>query len=272
MNLDFFDFLLTLFGLIYICPLLLTNILSAISDVIQIGYKLARPISHQYHHTPENHIHNEESTVNSNVNPSQVISSKINLSTPNHTTIQARFNSKTPITPRTENMSTSLAQEINATVKSAETRLNAEMTKVSPEVEAKMFEAAFAVRDRAYCVYSKFNVGAALLTPEGEIVPGCNIENASYGHTICAERSAICKGVSEGKRQFVAVAIVTNADAFTSPCGACRQMLREFSDPKKMCVMLDDNKGGRFRQPLEYFLPMSFGPDHLLDANKASKY
>ena len=106
MNLDFFDFLLTLFGLIYICPLLLTNILSAISDVIQIGYKLARPISHQYHHTPENHIHNEESTVNSNVNPSQVISSKINLSTLNHTTIQARFNSKTPITPRTENMST----------------------------------------------------------------------------------------------------------------------------------------------------------------------
>jgi len=268
MNLDFFDFLLTFFGFTYTCPLLLTNILFIIKDVIEIvlGYKVAQPISpsnkvNQVHHTPENDIHIEESTVNT---------SQANLSTPNHTTIQARYNSKTPITPRTE--MTSLAQEINASVKSAESNINPQMTKVSPEVEAKMFEAAFEVRDRAYCVYSKFNVGAALLTPEGEIVPGCNIENASYGHTICAERSAICKAVSEGKRQFVAVAIVTNADDFVSPCGACRQMLREFSDPKKMCVMLDDNKGGRFRQPLEYFLPMSFGPDHLLDSNKSSKY
>ena len=263
MNLDFFDFLLTFFGYIYTCPLLLTNILGH-------TYKLTHPISpssqvnqvhrnREIHHAPTNHI--GISTVNS---------SQANLSTPNHTTVQARYNSERPITPRTK--MTSLAQDINASVKSAESRINTQMTKVSPEIEAKMFEAAFEVRDRAYCVYSKFNVGAALLTPDGEIVPGCNIENASYGHTICAERSAICKAVSEGKRQFVAVAIVTNADDFVSPCGACRQMLREFSDPSKMCVMLDDNKGGRFRQPLEYFLPMSFGPDHLLDSNKSSKY
>ena len=149
---------------------------------------------------------------------------------------------------------------------------HSKMFVVSPEIEAKMFEQAYEVRDRAYCVYSKFNVGAALLTPELEIVPGCNIENASYGHTICAKRSAICKGVSEGKRKFAAVAIVTNEKDYVSPCGACRQMLREFADPSVMCVMLDDNKGGRFKKPLEWFLPMSFGPDNLLDENLVSKF
>ena len=147
-----------------------------------------------------------------------------------------------------------------------------EMYQVPPEIEKKMFEEAYKVRDRAYCVYSKFNVGAALLTPEGEIVPGCNIENASYGHTICAERSAICKGVSEGKRKFVAVAIVTNCEEFVSPCGACRQMLREFANPKEMCVMLDDNKNNHLKKPLEWFLPMSFGPDNLLDEENNSKF
>jgi cytidine deaminase len=87
---------------------------------------------------------------------------------------------------------------------------------------------AAVARQRAYAPFSKFKVGAALRTKEGEIVTGCNIENASYGLTLCAERVAVFKAVSEGLRDFDAIAVVADSDRPTAPCGACRQILWEF--------------------------------------------
>ncbi len=84
------------------------------------------------------------------------------------------------------------------------------------------------VRESAYAPYSKFKVGAALLAASGEIVTGCNIENASYGLTMCAERVAVFKAVSEGFRDFEAIAVVADSPRPTAPCGACRQILWEF--------------------------------------------
>jgi cytidine deaminase len=89
-------------------------------------------------------------------------------------------------------------------------------------------QAARAAREHAVATYSHFKVGAALRTPAGKIYTGCNVENASYGLTICAERVALFKALSEGEREFTAVAVVADTDAPTPPCGACRQLLWEF--------------------------------------------
>jgi cytidine deaminase len=99
----------------------------------------------------------------------------------------------------------------------------------------KLIAAAKAAQRRAHAPYSKFRVGAALLTKSGKIITGCNVENASYGLTICAERVAITKAVSEGHRQFRAIAVVAPAAA-VSPCGACRQVLAEFGEMLVMCA------------------------------------
>lgn len=128
-------------------------------------------------------------------------------------------------------------------------------------VEALVQEAAEA-RRRAYIPYSHFAVGAALLTRSGKVYTGCNIENASYGLTVCAERVAIWKAVSEGEREFVALAVVT-ADG-VSPCGACRQVLAEFAP--EMSVLIADPQGVRWTAtPLE-LLPGAFLPDDLRPA------
>ena len=87
---------------------------------------------------------------------------------------------------------------------------------------------AAAARDRAIAPYSGFKVGAALRTRSGKIYEGCNIENASYGLTVCAERVALLKALSEGEREFSDIAVVTDAKVLTTPCGACRQLLWEF--------------------------------------------
>jgi cytidine deaminase len=94
----------------------------------------------------------------------------------------------------------------------------------------KTINKAKAVRERAYCPYSKFSVGAALLCADGiTIIDGCNVENVSYGLTICAERSAIVRAVSQGEKEFKCVAICAEMkDEFVGPCGACRQVLAEF--------------------------------------------
>jgi cytidine deaminase len=91
-----------------------------------------------------------------------------------------------------------------------------------------LVDAARKVRLNAHAPYSGFKVGAALQTPEGRIITGCNVENATYGLTICAERVAIVKAISEGERRFSRIAVVADTNAPTPPCGACRQILWEF--------------------------------------------
>jgi len=92
----------------------------------------------------------------------------------------------------------------------------------------KLMEAALAARDNAHAPFSKFKVGAAIEDETGRIFTGCNVENATYGLTICAERVAVFKAVSEGARKFVRIAVAADSDVLTPPCGACRQILWEF--------------------------------------------
>ena len=105
---------------------------------------------------------------------------------------------------------------------------------LTKEEEKTLLDAAQAVREHSYSPYSKFKVGAAVLTRDGEIFTGTNIENASYGLTVCAERNSIFAAVSAGKRRFRALALITQklpGLAFNSPCGACRQVMSEFMAP-----------------------------------------
>lgn len=114
---------------------------------------------------------------------------------------------------------------------------------------------------RAYCPYSKFRVGAALLTEEGEIVSGCNIENASYGLTICAERTAVFHAVALGHQGIKAVVIYTPTSFPTAPCGACRQVLNEFA-PEAEVVCICDGRD-EIRMTVRELLPSAFGPHNL---------
>ncbi|QDU18368.1 cytidine deaminase [Urbifossiella limnaea] len=121
--------------------------------------------------------------------------------------------------------------------------------------------AAAIARSRAFAPYSKFQVGAALETADGAIVMGCNVESASYGLTMCAERTAIFKGVSEGLRRFVKVAVVTDTDAPTPPCGACRQLLWEFAPDA--VVLLANLKGDVLKFTVRELLPAAFDAGQL---------
>ena len=120
----------------------------------------------------------------------------------------------------------------------------------------KLLTTAKAAQRRAHAPYSKFRVGAALLTKSGKVYTGCNVENASYGLTICAERVALTKAVSEGHRQFKAIAVVAPS-ASLSPCGACRQVLAEFGDMVVVCA--DSRNARRIRlNLLSELLPHTF--------------
>ncbi len=122
-----------------------------------------------------------------------------------------------------------------------------------------LIQQAIAARELAYAPYSNYKVGAALLTAEGKIYRGCNVENASYGPSMCAERVAVFKAVSEGHKNFEAIAIVTvNGGA---PCGVCRQVLREFAP--NLTVIISDLEGTYQLFTLADLLPHSFGPEHL---------
>ena len=117
-------------------------------------------------------------------------------------------------------------------------------------------DAALAARQRAYAPYSKFQVGAALLTADGEVFAGCNVENASYGLTICAERVAVGSAVAAGHQQVLAVAVATSGGH--SPCGACRQVLSEFGPAMEVILIDADNPTKTRTTTLAALLPEQF--------------
>jgi cytidine deaminase len=123
-----------------------------------------------------------------------------------------------------------------------------------------LLERARQASTAAYAPYSKFHVGAAVLTRDGSVYSGCNVENASYGLTICAERLAIWKAVSEGRTEIVALAVFTPTTSITPPCGACRQVAFEFG-PKMEIICGSD--GGTRRHTITELLPGAFGPSDL---------
>ncbi len=123
-----------------------------------------------------------------------------------------------------------------------------------------LIQAAIKASQQAYIPYSGYRVGAALLTASGEIYGGCNIECVSFTPTVCAERTALFKAVSEGEREFAAIAVVTR-DA-GSPCGVCRQALHEFA-PGMRVILADFAGETRLRTSVADLLPHGFGPDHL---------
>ena len=129
--------------------------------------------------------------------------------------------------------------------------------------QQELCQTAINMLDRAYVPYSHFPVGAALECSDGTVFTGCNIENAAYGVTICAERTAIFKAVSEGRRDFVRIAIAGRSEDYCVPCGSCRQVMMEFCDPKEFQIVLEDGNGGCFAKTLEEILPFGFGPANL---------
>lgn len=133
---------------------------------------------------------------------------------------------------------------------------------------ARLIELALNARKQAYTPYSGFQVGAALLTKSGKIYTGCNIENAAYTPTNCAERTAFFKAVSEGEREFEAIAIVGGAKEaecldFCPPCGVCRQVMMEFCEPSEFQIILGRSKEEYKIYTLEELLPLGFGPAQL---------
>lgn len=132
----------------------------------------------------------------------------------------------------------------------------------------ELIGSAIEARKKAYAPYSKYMVGAAVLTNELRIYTGCNIENASYTPAICAERTAISKAVSEGRRRFLAIAIVgspegENITQYAFPCGVCRQVIREFSEPDKFFIIVAKSEEDYKIYRLCELLPESFGPENL---------
>lgn len=119
-----------------------------------------------------------------------------------------------------------------------------------------LIQAARQARERAYVPYSHFPVGAALLTASGKIYTGCNIENASFGLSNCAERTAIFKAVSEGDTQFLTIAVIADTEAPVSPCGACRQVMSEFAPDAR--VILANLKGDTLVTTVQALLPGAF--------------
>jgi len=130
---------------------------------------------------------------------------------------------------------------------------------IPPIRRDELVRAARVVREKAYAPYSNYKVGAALLAEDGSIFTGCNVENASYPAGICAERAAVAKAVSEGNRQFVAIAVATINGGV--PCGICRQVMNEFAPD--LLVILADETGIASEATLRELLPRAFGPNDL---------
>ncbi|MBB6630508.1 cytidine deaminase [Clostridium algidicarnis] len=122
----------------------------------------------------------------------------------------------------------------------------------------ELIETAINVRNFAYVPYSKFPVGAAVLTEDNKIYSGCNIENASFGATNCAERTAIFKAVSEGHKVIKAIAVIGDLTTYTNPCGICRQVISEFAQSGDIPIILIKNKEDFIIKTLDEMLPGSF--------------
>ena len=122
-------------------------------------------------------------------------------------------------------------------------------------MDKELLEAALAARERAYAPYSKFLVGAAVRAESGKIYTGCNVENASYGLTVCAERNALFSAVGAGERKFTALCVMGDTEEPISPCGACRQVMAEFKVP---CIILVNLQGDVKEYTLEELLPYGF--------------
>ncbi|MFT5636963.1 MAG: cytidine deaminase [Cognaticolwellia sp.] len=118
--------------------------------------------------------------------------------------------------------------------------------------------------EKAYAPYSNFHVGASALTASGKIVKGCNVENASYGLTVCAERNCLAQGVISGEQAFSAMVIYTNQEKLTPPCGACRQVIVEFLAPNALVMAVND-KNDRKQWTVNELLPDAFMPKDLLE-------
>lgn len=139
---------------------------------------------------------------------------------------------------------------------------------INKEMIPRLIKEALEARKMAYTPYSHFQVGAALLTADGKIYRGCNIENAAYTPTNCAERTAFFKAVSEGKREFTAIAIVGGAEDATefdwcAPCGVCRQVMEEFCDEEAFEIVLARSVEEYEFYTLKELFPKGFGPKNL---------
>ncbi|QXM05703.1 cytidine deaminase [Crassaminicella indica] len=128
-------------------------------------------------------------------------------------------------------------------------------------LERELFQKAVQAKENAYAPYSNFKVGAALLTKDGKIYTGCNVECASFGGTNCAERTAIFKAISEGSKDFEAIAIASDNDTFTFPCGICRQVIFEFG--KDIKIIVGDKDGKIKVVPIKELLPHGFSGQDL---------
>lgn len=130
-----------------------------------------------------------------------------------------------------------------------------------PQLRLELIKLAQLAYRQAYVPYSHYPVGSAVLFSSGKIYSGCNVENASYGLTVCAERNAIFRAIAQGERDLKGIAIAVPTDVFPSPCGACRQVIREFAVD---CPVILVNGSGKTRlTSLKKLLPESFGPDFL---------
>ena len=138
------------------------------------------------------------------------------------------------------------------------------MNDISESNWTSLIDSARVSFHKAYAPYSQFKVGAAALTTNGNIVQGCNVENASYGLTVCAERNCIAQGVINGEQEFVAITIYTEQEKLTPPCGACRQVIAEFFQPTAQ-VMAVNHLNVRKIWTVAELLPDAFTPKDLLD-------
>ena len=136
------------------------------------------------------------------------------------------------------------------------------MSKSAEPGLGELFAAAKAAQANAYAPYSHFKVGAALRAPSGAVYSGCNIENAAYPQGSCAEAGAIAAMALAGERRIAEILVVGDGDALCTPCGGCRQRIREFADPSTL-IHIAGPEGVRAKFTLSELLPESFGPDHL---------